>query len=306
MDDYFLLINGDTLFDINYHDLAKSLPKNKLVHMGLNFVQNVSRYGEVRTQNDDIISFTEKGSSESGYINSGVSIMNKNIIDFIKVTPCSLEIDIFPELIRKKLISSKKYRSFFLDIGIPETLKAAETLIPKWKKKSVLFLDRDGVVNFNFGYVHSMENFKLIPNALETIKLANDLGFLVIIVTNQAGIARGFYTETQFKEFTNKINNMLIESGAHIDATYYCPHHPSEGIGKYKKNCSCRKPKPGMIRKAMLDWGIQKENAFLIGDNQTDIIAAKECGINSFLFKNENDNLLEVFKNQLSNLEQIN
>ncbi len=304
LDEYFLLINGDTLFDINYHDLAKSFPKNKLVHIALNFVQDVSRYGEVTTHNCEVISFKEKGESHPGYINSGVSIMNKKILDYIQSYPYSLEIDLFPNLISKKLISSKKYDSFFLDIGIPETLKAAEKLIPKWKKKSVLFLDRDGVVNFNYGYVHSLDNFELIPNALETIKLANDLGFLVIIITNQAGIARGFYSEEQFQDFSNEINNYLIKKGAHIDATYYCPHHPSAGIGKYKKDCECRKPKPGMIEKAIIDWEIEKENSFLIGDNESDIIAAKECGINGYLFSNKNDNLLEIFKNNISYLKR--
>ena len=194
---------------------------------------------------------------------------------------------------------SIKYKSFFLDIGIPFTLSEAQSLIPKWRSKSALLLDRDGVINIDFGYVHSMNNFKWISGAKETIKMANDLGILVIVITNQAGIARGIYSERQFKLFSKEINNELKDFGAHIDATYFCPHHPTEGINKYKINCKCRKPKNGLIKKAILDWKLQKRKCFLIGDKESDIIAAKKSGIESQQFFYKKDNLLEIFKNKL-------
>ena len=148
-----------------------------------------------------------------------------------------------------------------------------------------------------------MKNFQWINGAQETIKLANDLNILLIVVTNQAGIARGFYTENDFKLFSEQINNQLIDYGGHIDATYFCPHHPLEGIQKYKKVCNCRKPKSGMLEQAINEWNLDKEKCFLIGDKESDIQAAKKCGINSHLFSYKNENLLEIFKKNLTYLE---
>ena len=300
LDDYFLLINGDTLFDINFHDLAVTFNNGKIGHLALNFVNDTSRYGEVKLSGKEIIEFKEKSQNNSGYINSGVAIFNKSLINFISDQDSSLEKDVYPKMIDKKLLSAKKYKSFFLDIGIPVTLSEAQSLIPKWRSKSALLLDRDGVINIDYGYVHSMNNFKWISGSRETIKMANDLGILVIVITNQAGIARGLYSEKQFKLFSKEINNELKSFGAHIDATYFCPHHPTEGINKYKINCKCRKPKNGLIKKAIHDWKLQKRKCFLIGDKKSDIIAAKRSGIESQQFFYKKDNLLEIFKNKLN------
>ena len=300
LEEFFLLINGDTIFDINFHDLSRTFNKNKIGHLALNYVDNVSRYGEVILDGSNIIKFKEKDQNSPGYINSGVAIFNKKLLSFISEKQTSLEKDIFPKIIKQKLLTAKKYNSFFLDIGIPSTLRSAKELIPKWRSKSALLLDRDGVINVDFGYVHSLRNFEWIKNARETIKMANDLGLLVIVITNQAGIARGLYTNKQFNLFTNQINNLLINFGAHIDATYYCPHHPTEGINEYKKNCSCRKPDNGMIEKAILDWKLDRKKCFLIGDKKSDLMAAKKSGIKSHLFSYKNENLLEIFKNNLN------
>lgn len=306
LDDYFLLMNGDTLFDINFHDLALTFNNGKIGHLALNFVNDTSRYGEVKLSGKEIIEFKEKSHNNSGYINSGVAIFNKRLISYISDQDSSLEKDVYPKMIEKKLLSAKKYKSFFLDIGIPVTLSEAQSLIPKWRSKSALLLDRDGVINIDFGYVHSLDNFKWISGARETIKMANDLGILVIVITNQAGIARGIYSEKQFKLFSKEINNELKSFGAHIDATYFCPHHPIEGINKYRINCKCRKPKNGLIKKAILDWKLKKRNCFLIGDKKSDILAAKRSGIESQQFFYKKDNLLEIFKNKLIFLSDNN
>ena len=299
---YFFLLNGDTIFEINYHDLAKSFQKDKLGHLAINFVNDTGRYGSVETDGQDIISFSEKIKKKSGYINSGISIFDKKILDYIPLDYSSLEKDIFPKLLKKRLLSAKKYNSFFLDIGIPTSLENAQVLIPKWKSKSALFLDRDGVINIDHGYVHKIEMFDLISGAKEIIKMANDLGILVIVITNQAGIARGFYTENEFKLFTKEINDKLKEYGAHIDATYFCPHHPEAGVGNFKKDCSCRKPKPGLLNMAIEEWKLDIKKCFLIGDKISDIQAATSCAISSHLFCEKKDNLLEIFKNKLPDL----
>jgi D-glycero-D-manno-heptose 1,7-bisphosphate phosphatase len=303
LDEYFLLINGDTLFDINYHDLSFTFLENKIGNIALNHVNNVSRYGLIKTEGEKIISFNEKGKSHPGYINSGIGVFKKTIIDFIKGENSSLEKDVFQKLVKNNLLSARKYNSFFIDIGIPKTLEEAKNLIPKWRSKGALLLDRDGVINEDYGYVHSMSNFKWVDGAIETIKMANDLGILVIVVTNQSGIARGIYSENDFKDFTSQINEKLINYGAHIDKTYYCPHHPFDGVGEFKKNCNCRKPKTGLIDRAIGDWNLDTKKCFLIGDKESDIIASNSCNIKSYLFDNKVDNLLEIFRHNLEYLK---
>ena len=155
-------MNGDTLFDINFHDLALTFNNGKIGHLALNFVNDTSRYGEVKLSGKEIIEFNEKSQNNSGYINSGVAIFHKRLINFISDQDSSLEKDVYPKMIDKKLLSAKKYKAFFLDIGIPFTLSKAQSLIPKWRSKSALLLDRDGVINIDFGYVHSLDNFKWI------------------------------------------------------------------------------------------------------------------------------------------------
>ena len=121
----------------------------------------------------------------------------------------------------------------------------------------------------------------------------------MVIVVKQSGIARGYYTEMNFVvEEINKIKNF----GAHIDATYFCPHHPKEGIGELLTDCNCRKPKTGLIMQALKEWNLDKKKCFLIGDKESDIIAANRCGISSFLFSPHNKNLLEIFKDRLPSL----
>jgi D,D-heptose 1,7-bisphosphate phosphatase len=112
-------------------------------------------------------------------------------------------------------------------------------------------LDRDGTVNLDRGWVHNPTDFAWVDDAREAIRWANDRGILVCVVTNQAGIARGYYTEAEFQAFTAWIDNELAAWGAHIDATYYCPHHPTEGVGEYRRECRCRKPGPGLIERAL-------------------------------------------------------
>ncbi|MBF0103400.1 MAG: D-glycero-beta-D-manno-heptose 1,7-bisphosphate 7-phosphatase [Desulfobacterales bacterium] len=151
-----------------------------------------------------------------------------------------------------------------------------------------VFLDRDGVINKDFGYVYTPDRIIFIDGAIDAVKFLNSLGLLVIVVTNQSGIARGLYTEAQFKELTQWIDNQFMLSGAHIDATYYCPHHPEAAIEAYRIQCECRKPAPGLIDLAVKDWNIDLSKSFLIGDKPRDIQAAQAKGIPGYLFNQQN------------------
>lgn len=154
--------------------------------------------------------------------------------------------------------------------------------------RTAAFLDRDGVINVDHGYVHRPEQFEWVAGAPAAIKWLNEHGFLVIVVTNQAGIARGYYSEQQFLKFMEWINARLKEYGAHLDATYYCPHHPHEGVDPYVRICECRKPAPQLLRKAISDWNVDVKRSVMIGDKESDILAACNAGLTGELFPGGN------------------
>jgi len=151
-------------------------------------------------------------------------------------------------------------------------------------KRKALFLDRDGVININYGYVYKVDNFVFVKGIFELVKQANLKGYLVIIATNQAGIARGFYTEDDFFKITKWMKNEFKKNGCHIDEVYYCPYHPEFGIGEYKKTSSCRKPNPGMLLRAKTDFNIDMQNSIMVGDSISDIEAAENAKIGRKIF----------------------
>lgn len=148
--------------------------------------------------------------------------------------------------------------------------------------RKAVFLDRDGTINIEKNYLYKIEEFEFIEGVPEAIKLLNDAGYLVIVVTNQAGIGRGYYTEKDMHRLHNHIDEELKKYGAHIDAYYYCPHHPQYGIGEYKCECNCRKPKSGMLEKAIRDFDIDVNNSYIIGDKVWDIQAGRNIGVKGF------------------------
>jgi D-glycero-D-manno-heptose 1,7-bisphosphate phosphatase len=152
-----------------------------------------------------------------------------------------------------------------------------------------LFLDRDGVVNIDFNYVHSAENFEFVDGIFEICSLAKDAGFIVVIVTNQSGIGRGIYSEGQFESLTTWVHGEFEKRDLEITRTYYCPHHPTEAKGLYLQDCECRKPKPGMIYRAATELDIDLANSIFIGDKATDMMSAESAGIAKRLFIGRGD-----------------
>jgi D-glycero-D-manno-heptose 1,7-bisphosphate phosphatase len=140
-------------------------------------------------------------------------------------------------------------------------------------------LDRDGVINVNHGYVHTPARTEWVHGIFEFVSKANQNGYLPIVVTNQAGIGRGYYSEFEFLEYTKWMHKVFEESGAPLAATFWCPHHPLQAQGSYRVECVCRKPQPGMLLDAMARWQIESANSLLIGDNQSDIDAAHSAQI---------------------------
>jgi len=152
------------------------------------------------------------------------------------------------------------------------------------KERSLaIFLDRDGTINEDVNFLSSPEQLVLIDGSAEAIRLANEIGLKVIVFTNQSGIARGYFTEEDLKKIHKRLDEMLAEKGARIDAYYYCPHHPTEGNGNYKVECECRKPKDGMLKKASREKNIDLKNSFVVGDRCIDIEAGKAAGATTIL-----------------------
>ena len=142
-----------------------------------------------------------------------------------------------------------------------------------------LFLDRDGVINVGGEYVHSREAFQFQNGIFELCRAAQGLGYLLVVVTNQAGIARGYYTETEFLELTNWMTEQFANQQIHIARVYYCPYHPIHGIGQYRRDSPDRKPKPGMLLRARQELNLDLTSSVLIGDNVSDIQAGKVAGV---------------------------
>jgi D-glycero-D-manno-heptose 1,7-bisphosphate phosphatase len=150
-----------------------------------------------------------------------------------------------------------------------------------------VFLDRDGTIIEHVDYVYDCSQVKLIPRASEAIRLLNESGFKVIIITNQPGVARGYFTEETVREINKYIQECLAKEGARIDEVYYCPHHAEGTIEEYAKECDCRKPKPGMIVRAVRELGIDLEGSFAIGDRTIDVEAGERAGCRTVLLVDE-------------------
>ena len=148
-----------------------------------------------------------------------------------------------------------------------------------------IFLDRDGTINREVEYLSSPDQLELLPGSAEAIRLANDLGFKVVIVTNQSGVARGFFTEESVNAVHDRLLAMLALENARIDAIYYCPHHPELGLGKYKTDCSCRKPKTEMADKAIARFNLDPAVSYVIGDRMADVELARNIGAHAILVK---------------------
>lgn len=150
--------------------------------------------------------------------------------------------------------------------------------------KRAVFFDRDGVLNRDVDYLHRPEELHWMPGAREAVRWCNDHGYLAIVVTNQSGVARGYFDEAAVQALHQWMQGELARAGAHIDAFYYCPHHPGHGVEPYRVECDCRKPKPGMVTAALAEWGIDPAASLLIGDKPRDIAAGEAAGVRSVLY----------------------
>jgi D-glycero-D-manno-heptose 1,7-bisphosphate phosphatase len=286
----FMLINGDTFFDINLRALSVgTCAADHEALLALRHVPDASRYGSVVLDGDRVVRFLEKRQADGpALISAGTYVLRASIMDRIRSLPCSIETDIFPALAEERRLRGQVCEGYFIDIGLPETLQQARRDLGALRHRPAAFLDRDGVINADHGYVHRPDQVDWIPGAQNSVRRLNDLGYRVIVVTNQAGVAHGHYGEDSVHALHAWMQDELAAKGAFIDAFYYCPYHPEARVKRFRQQHIDRKPQPGMILRAFADLHIDRERSFLVGDKQCDIEAARRAGIRGLLFPGGN------------------
>lgn len=166
-------------------------------------------------------------------------------------------------------------------------------------RRPAAFFDRDGVLNVDHGYAHRPEQLEWIAGAPEAVRLLNAAGYSVFVITNQSGVARGYYDESAVRLFHTHMQDSLSSHGAHIDAFYYCPHHPEGTVKALAIRCRCRKPGPGMLEQAASEWPIDLARSFLIGDKDNDIAAAAAFHIRGIRFDARTQSLPDLVRDAL-------
>ena len=165
-------------------------------------------------------------------------------------------------------------------------------------KSKAVFFDRDGVLNKDVDYLYKISDLRWVEGAREAVAYLTQLGYKIFIVTNQSGIARGFYTVEDMQKLHENMQRKIAASGGRIEKIYYCPHHPEGSVPEYTGVCDCRKPKPGMLLQALAEYDIDKEQSFLVGDSKRDVEAAEAAGVEGYLYTG--GNLLDFVKNIVS------
>ncbi len=151
------------------------------------------------------------------------------------------------------------------------------------KKNTAIFLDRDGTINDEVGYLDSADKLRIIPAAFEAVRLINASSMKAVVITNQAGVAKGLFTEEFVRKINGQIQSAFLAQGALINRFYFCPHHPTEGIAPYRLICDCRKPEPGLLLQAAVDLNIDLARSYVIGDRLRDIETAHRAGAKGVL-----------------------
>lgn len=296
--DRFLLLNGDSLFDFNLLDLIARAQGGR-VHMALrDGVVGGDRYGRVVLDGDVVRDFIAPGAGATGPVNAGIYVVDKSALADIAKLPASLEQDLFPGLASRGELRGTAYRGYFIDIGIPDDFARADRELREKLRRPAVFFDRDGVLNHDSGYTFETHKLQWIEGAREAVKAVNDAGYFAFVITNQSGVARGYYEEHHVVALHRWMADQMAEVGAHIDAFEYCPDHPDGTVARYCRTSDRRKPAPGMITDLAQRFPVDMTHSMVIGDKPSDIEAARAAGLPGHLFEGGN---LEAFVRQRLN-----
>ena len=288
----FILANGDTIFDVNIKDLIKSCKKNKIGSLAL--IKYRKNFNNQKLNNLVVQKNVLNYKREGKLMNGGVYFFKKKFLKYLPNKKCSLENEILPSFIKKKLITGKVFNNFFIDIGTPKYLKISKKKIINYFSRPAVFLDRDGVINHDLGYVHKKKDFIFKKGVIEGLKFLNRNNYYIFLVTNQAGIAKGIFTENDFFQLHNYIKDKLFLKNIFFSDVQYSPYHPKGKIKKYKKYSSMRKPNNQMIKNIFNKFLIKKNKSFMIGDKISDKKCAEKSSL--FFFYSEKNFLAQIKK----------
>lgn len=280
--EWAFVLNGDTFCEVNYQqmeetilsinsNIASEYPGNIVIGMAVKFLDSFDRYGSLEISEEGYINaFFEKSHTVSAFINAGVYLFNRTIFNDAP-NKFSLEKDIFENIADGKTLMTIPVEGTFIDIGIPEDYELAQTLLnDKVKTWKLALFDRDGTINIDTGHLFEPDKLILIPETLTLLKnYSLNPDYKVVVVTNQAGIAKGLYTEQDMRQLHRYLDTVLLLHGIKVDAYYFCPHHP-----EFTGLCECRKPASGMILKALFDFDASAKDAIMYGDTKNDEQAA--------------------------------
>lgn len=298
----FLLLNADAIFDVDFrrfvafhkqHGGLATLfthPNSHPYDSGLVFADENGAVTRWLAKEDERPQFYRNR------VNAGLHVLSPEILE-TEITPPKIDLD--RQLLKPLAGSGRMFcydsPEYVKDMGTPERYEAvcrdfaagrvkAKNL---QNKQKAIFLDRDGTLNEYIGFLRHIDQLVLLPDVCQAIKKINEAGYLAIVITNQPVIARGEVTLPQLQEIHNKLETLLGQEGAYLDAIYYCPHHPHKGyegeIPELKIECSCRKPKPGMLLQAAEEFNIDLSQSWMIGDGENDILAGKAAGCRTAL-----------------------
>ena len=325
LDSDFLLLNADSVFDVDLNRFVEfHIKKKALVSLFTHPNSHPYDSGLVCSDIDgSVISWLTKEDKRPKWcknrVNSGLHIISPSVL---KTTLNSLgikredigtedsagniiRVDLDRQILKRQCGTHRMFAynspEYVKDMGTPERYKQVSNdfkrgLVTAKKlsnRQKAIFLDRDGTINVYKGFLKDIDEFELIDGVAEAIKKINESGFLAIVVTNQPVIARGELTQAQLDMIHCKLETLLGEKGAYIDGLYYCPHHPESGfageVRELKIDCDCRKPNPGMLFRASLDYNIDLNESWIIGDSYSDILAGKSAGCKTGLIMKKED-----------------
>lgn len=310
----FLLLNADSVFDVNFNRLVSfHRKKGGLVTLFTHSNSHPYDSGLLITDADGVVTqwLSKEDERPQWYrncVNGGLHVINPVVLDMTSIASDvigteaegkAFKVDLDRQVLKPLCGTGKMFcydsPEYVKDMGTPERYEEVCDDFAKGKvkaknlkeKQKSIFLDRDGTINKYIGFLRNIDEFVLLPGVAEAVRKINLSGYLSIVVTNQPVISRGEVTFSALQEIHNKMETLFGQEGAYVDKIYFCPHHPHKGyageIPELKIDCSCRKPKPGMLLQAAEDFNIDLTQSWMIGDDEKDIKAGKAAGCKTAL-----------------------
>ena len=328
----FLLLCGDVIFDVDFHRFYKA-------HKDCGGVATLFTHPNshpydsgiiIADQNRKVTDWLHKEDQRLWYrnrVNAGLHFFSHRIFEqglFQELKKVDLDREVLKPLISTGELFVYDSPEYVKDMGTPDRFYSVTEDIRSGKvhdknlanPQKCIFLDRDGTLNKYVGFLRNIDEMELLPGVAEAIRKINESGYLAVVATNQPVIARGEVSESQLCEIHKKLETLLGQEGAYLDAIYYCPHHPHKGyegeIRELKIDCECRKPKPGMLYQASQDFHIDLQKSYMVGDGENDVQCGRNAGCVPVLLTSDDrddvlhyESLLDFVKDQITKEEKI-